>query len=132
MTDPHSLTAEESKELATLVAEATAAKDRVLEWLDAKMLEKASVKPGEMLYDLSSKVAVGIVTELYRDPEDRFSFSINYRYHANWDEKTTITYIDNTSRHGGSWKFGSKAQLVARMKRDASINLALAERMESE
>ena len=112
------LTDEEQIELESHRGSLDIAKKATIAWLDAKALEKASVKPGELLFNLDTYRLVGEVKRVYRYPEDDRTFNVNYEY----EPPCSRNCIDNTSRQS-CVEFGSKAECVQRM-RDESKRLA--------
>ena len=79
------LTDAEKADLAALTAAIDAALAARTAWLDAKMVDCATLKVGEEIYDLEQCCCVGKVTELYRywqhqNPIFDTELSVDYKF----------------------------------------------------
>jgi len=115
------LTAEEQQALETLNAAVDTAIATRKAWLDAKMHEVSSVKVGDRLYHLHTGREVGKVTKLYRYGSER-DFGVNDRSLViDFEYEVSSNSFDNTSRQGGSWKFGTLEEWRERTIRELEL-----------
>ena len=96
-----SLTDAERKELDALTGAVTAAIDARRAWLDKKMLECSSIKPGDAIFDLESGRQLGVVSKLYRYWRDRDEGVRDTDPHCDYEFETQTNCFDNTSRQLG-------------------------------
>ena len=92
------LTNAESQELAELNAAVNEALKRRRSWLDDKMLECSSIKPGDPLYDFKSGRFLGRVTKLYRRRRNYEEGVLDTSHYCHYEYMTGPNLFDNTSR----------------------------------
>lgn len=98
-------------ELAALNASFTAALEARRNWMDEHMIDYASYKVGEELFDLKTGQRLGVVSKLYRptwgvdNPLYQGNMDIGYQY------ETAPNYFDNTSRQP-YLSYGNRDELV--------------------
>ena len=91
------LTEAESLELAGLNAAVTEALKRRRLWLDNKMLECSSIKPGDPLYDFKSGQFLGRVTKLYRSWRNLDEGVLDTSHYCHYEYMTGPNSFTNTS-----------------------------------
>lgn len=105
------------KELEALNVEVTAVLAKRKAWMDGHMADFAKVKVGEDIYNMDTGAKLGTVSELYRywdsqqNPLYDVTMDVNYQFH------TGANCYDNTSRHRGCLRIGTRADVEAEQKR---------------
>jgi hypothetical protein len=101
------LTLQEKEELALLNKEVDKALSQRKDWLDKKMVEIATLKPGDEIYDLETHSLLGIVTDVYRYKGNGDEILIcDYLYQI--DNHNSIIKVNGNTSSKPLGRFGSK------------------------
>lgn len=123
------LTAEEQAELDALNANVEKALSDRKKWLDAKMHETSSIKPGDIIYDLTTGDALGEVFELYRTANSEL-YDTSYRCEYKYREYYHRNCIGTTSM--GLKTVGTRDDLIKSYERRVETYKIMAERLKAD
>lgn len=121
--------------LKALNDEVEAAVAKRTAWLDLKMLEASSLKPGDDIYDLHSGYKLGVVTQIKRYHRGNAQYDTSEDFYYEYEETRPpplpgefprCRFLNNTSRDSSTMRMGTRDEAAEAVKRRAQYDLGRA------